>query len=221
MERLSPKPHESTFQDELYEVFGIPASHVNLFLDALRVAWARTSDLSDNHGAVFHGTHMWSWTLESVRTILFLLGWFKKVEHNFDSTISPNGKIALVVTTGDYGTGVPHLKPKVKREKGTMMVKAIRCSGQMSLFPNPQDIVIQPDINTWIFMYYRDRKQGVIRSEISLPLWFGGNTIENWERRIILPELKLDAIDQEPIAQDIIAETVQPTIDIELKRRIK
>ena len=221
MEHLAPKSQEPTFSDELYEVFGLPASHSDLFLDALRIAWARTSDLSDNHGAVFHGNNMWSWTLESVRNRLILHGWVKKVEQHFDSTISPDGKVALVVTTGDYGTGLHHLKPKVKREKGTMMVKAIRCSGQMSLFPSPQEVTVKPGIETWLFMYYRDRKQGVIRSEISLPLWFGGNMIKDWQRRIILPVLNITSIDQESFIPDTLLEATQPIIDIELKRRTK
>jgi hypothetical protein len=142
---------------------------------------------------------------------------------NYPLTVHPAGSICIAVTTGDDGTGLADRTPTNKVRKGTQTAGAVAGNtGQMRLFSD-EDLTSLPEAvfnqerkerTTYILLLYRDSRQQVVRSELSIPTSMNSDgRINSWKERILLPAVPFDGT---PI--DFV-EPNEPDLDIEIKRR--
>lgn len=146
--------------------------------------------------------------------------WGFKHQDGLSLTFCTEHHINVVVTSGNKFTGLIGQRVKTKNAKGPSTIAYVcqnqdlfrDVSGTISL----DDYVNKTDPNeTWIFLYHIDKQSKVVRSEFSLPKELhqveGRLTIDEWEKRIILPEVAYDAnIDDSLIDQ---AQEFSPEID--------
>lgn len=134
-------------------------------------------------------------TVRFLREELVPQGWHYDSPRNFCRTISPDREFAIVSTSGDAATGHPELTPTTKYPKGYATAQAVDTNGQLRF--DFDDLVIEEPLSgdnhlaTWFLLYQIDGD--VIRAEISLPSAMDGGSISEWEERIILPDISLNA----------------------------
>jgi hypothetical protein len=172
-----------------------------------------------NHPPLLPGILAWGETVRSLREYLAPDDWSRSDENNYSLVISPGGKIALAVATGDEETGLENGHPSNKARKGRATRRAVN-QNQMSFDFGPAAAL--PDINpsdeekraTWILLLHRDDNE--VRLELSLPASITEGHIDSWKERIILGSFPFDG-DIDVI--DITPEPPQPDISIDIKRR--
>jgi hypothetical protein len=152
---------------------------------------------TEHHPKSARGYSTWSETVRTLRDILVPREWVVDNTDNFATVVSPDGRTAIAVSSGDRGTGDPASTPTTKHSKGRATREAVK-SNQLVLFPVAATVVSeQPGSQrTWILLVSRKRVGGkkFVVSEISLP---GSITdegwITTWDARYILPEIEVDA----------------------------
>ena len=170
-------------------------------------------NLTENHPKTFRGSTMWGEMVAALRNILRPKDWYKSDDSNYERTINPCSSIAIVVTTGDEGTGVPHLVPSNKCPKGVNTVAAIKVNMQLS-FPfvelsEPTESM--SGLETWVLLVHIAKDE--IRSELSLPSGIHNKKISAWAERIILPVIPRENSTVE------IQRPELPEIDVPIKRK--
>jgi hypothetical protein len=124
-------------------------------------------------------------------------GWEKSDAGNYSTIVSPDGSVAIVVSTGDDATGISGRTPRTNHPKGTATIAATAANReQLELFESGVTPLRAPSAAngpmTWVFLITHDRDHGA-RAELSLPLTIGiDGRIESWSERIILPRLDDD-----------------------------
>jgi hypothetical protein len=142
------------------------------------------------------GMARYSRTVRLLRERLVPLGWSYDNPRNLARTVSPDGRIAIITTLGDSATGVPHVMPSTRYEKGVATVEAVsRNFLQLTL---PIDLGDEEPIDadaegttTWVLLY--NVTESEIRCELSLPDSMVEGYIDTWTERLILPPIPLDA----------------------------
>jgi hypothetical protein len=181
---------------------------------AITQGYLARTDLTENHPKIFWGYSMWAQTVSALRDILRSKNWLKSDIRNYELTISPNLKVAIVVTTGDEGTGVAHLIPSNKCPKGVNTVAAINANNKQLLLPFAE-FSEQTESNlgsvTWVLLVHLAKDE--IRSELSLPSGIHNKKISAWAERIILPALPRENTTVE------IQRPELPEIDVPIKRK--
>lgn len=155
----------------------------------------------------------WAKTLRRLKERLVREGW----TGNDYVVISPDGRLAISVTTGDEATGSPYRTPKTKYPKGASTeVAIIRNRRQLKLFDpaSNREILEGPRLDavqTW--MLVRRRVPDTVFWELSLPSNLGEDgRVEEWGARIILDPIALEP-DPMPEQEDSQA------IEIDIRRR--
>jgi hypothetical protein len=154
------------------------------------------------------GMARYSRTVRLLREHLIPLGWSYDNPRNLARTVSPDRQVAVIATLGDAATGVPHVRPSTRYEKGIATVEAVsRNFLQLSLpIDLGDDQPVDPDVDgaaTWILLY--NVTESEIRAELSLPDSMVDGYIDTWLERIILPPVPLrpaPAATQVPPAAD-------------------
>ena len=135
-------------------------------------------------------------TVRYLREILIPHGWIPDDTGNVGAVVSPDGTVAIVVTSGDAGTGLLIHRPKTKYPKGEVTHRRVRQNIQLSLFEDLteeplDDDVDEPTRTTWVLLQHP--AGDVVRAELSCPMGVDdAGRINEWSERIILPELPLD-----------------------------
>jgi hypothetical protein len=130
-------------------------------------------------------------TTRKLRELLVPLGWHSVDEDNLALVVSPNGDMAIAVSTGDEGTGVAYRPVKSKYPKGPATIAAV-ARNQLLLFgePNPKR---EPVLDRKMWMLLRRRLNSTLYCELSLPQSVGEDErVEEWATRIILPAMNLE-----------------------------
>jgi hypothetical protein len=154
-----------------------------------------------NDPKIFHGTTAWARTMRRLREELIEDDWTAEEPSNFPLIVSPNGRMAIAVTTGDKGTGIylPGQSPKLKHTKGPMARSVVKQNRQSFLF---QDMAADAKEKadkaktaekriTWFLLVRREGD--VVFAELSLPWVFSDSgQVEDWRRRIILDPLQVE-----------------------------
>ncbi len=161
---------------------------------ALRGADAEARTYTQLDPPNMQGMARYSRTVRLLRELLLPLGWSYDNPRNLARTVSPDRQVAVIATLGDAATGVPHVRPSTRYEKGIATVEAVsRNFVQLSL---PMDVgddpPVDPDIDgiaTWILLY--NVTESEIRAELSLPDSMVDGYIDTWLERIILPPIPL------------------------------
>jgi hypothetical protein len=150
------------------------------------------------HPTSFGGYTAWANTTAALREQLLPLGWRVENAANFELTVSPDAATAIVVATGDEGTGLPFGSPRTRAPKGPAMRQIVMENyEQLSLglnLPEPSEPVGGPVVfngQTWVLLLSY-ATPGRLRAELSLPLYFEGAHVQRWLERILLAEIDLD-----------------------------
>jgi hypothetical protein len=160
------------------------------------------------------GMARYSRTVRLLREQLMPLGWSYDNPRNLARTVSPDRQVAVIATLGDAATGVPHVRPSTRYEKGIATVEAVsRNFLQLSLpMDLGDDAPVDADVDgiaTWILLYNVTETE--IRGELSLPDSMVDGYIDTWLERIILPPIPLQPAPTVAVAGPVIEPDVVVT----------
>jgi hypothetical protein len=157
-------------------------------------AEARTYTLLDPPNMA--GMARYSRTVRLLREQLLPLGWSYDNPRNLARTVSPDRRVAVIVTLGDAATGMADIRPSTRYEKGVAIVEAVSRNFVQLALPvdlgddQPVDADME-GIATWVLLYHVAGDE--MRAELSLPDSMVDGYIDTWVERIILPPLPLHA----------------------------
>lgn len=162
---------------------------------ALRGAEAEARTYTRLDPPNMHGMARYSRTVRLLREQLVSLGWSYDNPRNLARTISPDRQVAIIATLGDAATGVAHVTPSTRYEKGTATIEAVsRNFLQLTL---PIDLGDEGPVDTdaggtttWVLLYHVTESE--IRAELSLPDSMVDGYIDTWVERILLPPVPLE-----------------------------
>ena len=166
------------------------------------------------------GYHHWSEAHVALRQTLRPLGWEKNDDGNFSTVVSPDGRTAITIATGDARTGREGKPmPTTKYPRGAMTQAAVQSNNQLEWDLASGEIIVPSDpeppqrATSWLLI--NTRHSGVWM-ELSRPrsLRREDNRIDSWPERIILKPLGV-----EPTSQIPLDEPEVPPIDIPIERR--
>lgn len=191
---------------------GIPLEIIH---DAIAMGEAERNSCTDNDPVSLPGTLAWGRTIRGLRELLAPNGWSRLCEGGLEYVVSPDGKMAVLVTGGDVCTSHSSATPKTRRGKGRSTVAAVERNRQLSLFESAT--VADSDDNkrgrtTWLLLVYRGQDE--VRCELSLPAAVGDYAkVDTWLERIVLPPLNLEPRALTPLVE------AEPDLVVEVTRR--
>lgn len=169
-----------------------------------------------NDAPIAAGFYQWNETLRTLRDELVRLGWTRVDEQMFSTAVSPDGRIAITVSSGDEATGNPRGYPRTKRDKGPRTADAIDANvEQLELFERePASAArITSDCLTYVLLFHAGPRE--LRAELSLPVSLDEDDhIDRWSERIILRSQPID-----PEGAVLPEPDFTPEIDIDVQRR--
>ena len=140
-----------------------------------------------------------------MRSKLIPLGWIERdYEGKMAYTISPDNKSAFYICTGTKDVGYEYGIPSNSGHRGSEFDK------QLELF-------LENKTKVYVFLFYCDEAKNELRMELSIPSEFKKGRIKSWDKRIFLPSISLNSINDNFInrlPKPIKAE------NIEIKRKI-
>lgn len=185
---------------------------VEILREAMLVGESARDTCTANDPPNAAGFDAWARTVRALREMLIPQGWTRNDDANFSTVISPDGRVAIAVATGDEGTGNPGATPKTKYPKGPATVAAIRNNRRQLLLFKSNEITTGDDVATW--MLVRRRVEDSLFSELSLPADLGEDErVVDWAVRIILEPISLEPTPIEDRTDQI------EQIEIEVRRR--
>lgn len=144
------------------------------------------------------GYNAWNSILKTLRQEVKLAKWGKNFDSNgLEGVVSYLKKIVIIVNSGDDSTGIIDEIPKPKNKKGSgynglMQNNLELIESKLDLFENNSIVTDSVDSHqTWIFLYYIDKKNKQVRYELSLPTNITNKTISGWKKRIRFPPLDI------------------------------
>lgn len=149
----------------------------------------------------FGGTNAWAYGTEALRALFIPKGWAPVDPNNQPRVVSPDGKHAIAVISGDSDTGNPNGEPQTRNKRGSQTLRSVAYnSRQGQLFPASSAVGagFDPDRaegqSLWILLFYVDVPAQEVRYELSRPVNFGENEkVDGWEPRFIMPALNFQA----------------------------
>jgi hypothetical protein len=141
----------------------------------------------------FPGTTQWAETIVGARLILVPKDWTLDDSHNFSLVISPDGRIAIAVATGDENTGIATAEPRTKHTKGAETEAAVQANAQLEI-PG-LSLVTQdtPQRETWVFLICTTAHE--MRFELSRPKKQDRDgRVTKWSDRILFPPIDLESL---------------------------
>ncbi len=165
------------------------------------------------------GFDAWRWAFRSLAESLVPRGWRKVDTHNQPRLIHPRLPIAVTVTSGSPMTGLTYedAVPTTKYRKGQVTQRLVQRNRQVLLpFCDTEEgeeataAAAPEECATWLLLVYPVIRTAPgpgelpqvsrVRYELSLPsaVDMAGDIVE-WESRIVLPEIDLEAsVDTQP-----------------------
>lgn len=173
------------------------------------LARARTTA---NHPRIARGIIMWAETVAVLREQMRSEGWIKSDKGNYELVVNEKDNLAIVVTTGDAGTGIVGASPSNKCPKGMNTIEAVETNIQMDMFSELLPAVEEfKGLATWVLLIHLTKNE--VRSELSLPSSISSGKINGWKERIILPNMPLDDDSVEIELPDL------PDIEVSIKKK--
>ncbi|ORF26864.1 hypothetical protein [Snodgrassella alvi] len=140
-----------------------------------------------------------------MRSKLIPLGWSKRdYRGEMAYTISPDKKSAFYICTGTKDVGYEYGIPSNSGQRG-------------SEFDKQFELCLDDKTKVYVFLFYCDEAKNELRMELSIPSVFKKGRIKSWDKRIFLPSISLNSINDNFInrlPKPIKAE------NIEIKRKI-
>ena len=183
---------------------------------SVRAGYLSRISRTANDAPIAAGFYHWNETLRTLRDELVVLGWTRVDEQMFSTILSPDGRIAISVSSGDEATGQPRGFPRTKRDKGPRTADAIYANvEQLDLFEAAPEPISEEEVEclTYVLLFHADATE--LRAELSLPVSMDEKDhIDSWRERIILRAQPLDPEDAAMPKPDF-----GPDIDIDVQRR--
>lgn len=186
-------------------------------LQAVMASYLAKANCTENHPPLFPPIAAWSEAVRTLRDALKPRGWTRFNDQNSPKTVSPDGSVSLIVSTGNDATGNPHGSPTTTSPKGPTTADAIEVNRSLQLFlpgmETPVELCEEEEqVSTWILLVHHAKNE--LRAELSLPLDTGTDgRVSVWQERIILSTQQLD---EEPV---VVTPPFQPDIDITVRRK--
>jgi len=186
-------------------------------LQAVKASYIAKSNCSENHPPLFPPIAAWSEAVRSLRDSLKPEGWTRFNDQNSPKTVSPDGAVSIIVSTGNEATGNPSAEPATTSSKGPNTADAIEVNRSLQLYlPGMEQPVLLRDedeqVSTWILLVHHAKNE--LRAELSLPLDVDADgRVSVWQERIIL---RAQPLDEEPV---VVTPPTQPDIDIAVRRK--
>ncbi len=205
----------------------------------VRASWAR-GESSVNHYGPKNGAGMESWirAIETLREMLDIEGWTPIDLRGIAPYIqSPDGAIALTVSSGDEGTGVRHLNPMTKNTKGIVVVEAVKRNWEQLVLnfgeqkramaaSRPKKLSARMTMillmNTVRIRRPNEPVQVEYRFELSTPAVMRNRRISEWSERILFPvEIGgggVPTVERAPELPPDIGMTPEPNVTVSRKK---
>lgn len=171
-----------------------------------------------NHPQNAAGWYAWAETVRYLREGLAADGWTRESVNGVSLVVSPDGRVAIVVSTGDEATGMNDNTPRTKSTKGKQTALLIAQNRQQLLLEfadlEEPDATAPLDARTWYLLFCSDGDE--VRIELSFPksLDINGRP-SDWAERIIIEPFQRD--DRLP---HVTREDEGPDIDFEVTRLV-
>lgn len=143
---------------------------------------------------ILEGLLRWGRATRALREQLVPRGWTYDNPNNLARTIHPSGEFALVLATGDEGTGRPSSGVGPRHARGYATEQAVHANGQLTFeFTGLMQLATAGraaglgHLKTWFLLYHPSPEH--YRAEVSLPQSFDRGRITTWTERILLPDL--------------------------------
>jgi hypothetical protein len=138
------------------------------------------------------GFFSYTHTTRRLAELLIPLGWARKDSDGLALIVSPSGDMAIIIGSGDEGTGVSDHPVRSRYPKGPATKMAVEQNRQLELFPRatqPQEST--GTRRTWLLL--RRRIKDRLYAELSLPYEVGEDDhVVEWSRRIILEPVSFE-----------------------------
>jgi hypothetical protein len=170
---------------------------VDVVAGALAAADRESGSCTDLDPPILQGLLRWGRATRALREQLVPLGWSYDNPNNLARTIHPSGDFAVVVATGDDGTGLRGSGAGPRHARGYATEQAIHANGQLAFeFEALMQLASAGraaglgHLQTWLLLYHPEPE--FFRAELSLPRGFERGRITKWTERILLPLLPRD-----------------------------
>ncbi len=159
---------------------------------ALAAADRESALCSDLDPPILEGLLRWGRATRALREQLVPHGWTYDNPNNLARTIHPSGDFAVVLATGDAGTGQSEAGAGPRHSRGYATEQAIAANGQltfefgslMQLTGSDRPVGLG-HLQTWFLLYHAE--PDCFRTELSLPQGIDRGRITRWTERILLP----------------------------------
>lgn len=142
----------------------------------------------------YPGTVQWAETVIGSRQFLVPKNWTPDDSHGFPRVVSPDGKIAIFVATGDERTGIATAEPRTKYSKGPETTAAVAMNEQLS-FQLGGSLAAEAPMQreTWAALLTTNAYE--MRYELSCPKGQDSKgRVVSWSDRIIFPPVEIDGL---------------------------
>jgi hypothetical protein len=186
-------------------------------LRAVMAGYIAKSNCTENHPPLFPPIAAWSEAVRTLRDVLKAEGWTRFNDQNSPKTMSPDGSISIIVSTGNESTGIPYAAPATTSSKGPNTAGAIEINRSLQLYLPGMELPVSlqdedEKVTTWILLAHHAKNE--LRAELSLPLDVGSDgRVSVWQERIIL---RTQPLDGELV---MITPPAQPDIDVAVRRK--
>lgn len=148
-----------------------------------------------SHSKIAAGTYRWHETVAALRSALVEQHWVQKDDLNAPRIISPDGKVSIMVATGNQDTGTKRT-PKNATPKGIMTQQDVWNNSvtEQQAIAEVEAAIAEKQPLTWVLLYFYSQRRNHIRAELSLPSVqdMKGGYITQWDERIILPKIEFE-----------------------------
>lgn len=208
----------------LFEIDGLTRS---VLLNAVEEGERGRQNCTEHHPVTAGGTMFYFDTVRALRDFL-APEWTSKCDGGSELTISPTGRHAIMVASGDANVGSLTENPRTKRKKGRLTRKAARANSlalhQVDLFAEitraDYEALVRekqrnPGMLTHVLLAHRDGDRLTV--ELSLVSGFDeeGHAAE-WAQRILVGTLPLDGSSRREVAT---VDGPTPEIEVVVSRR--
>ena len=176
----------------------------DILWEAVREGYALALNMTENDPPASKGISVWGKVTRRLRELLIPLGWIRRDQQRYSTTVHRSRKWAITVSAGDRRTGLKGQTPATSAEKGTSMKYAVGANQSHFSRIDPTWTELRGQVSaTWVLLYYIDKNTDEVRAELSLPITVLDGRITDWAQRYILtPPSDLSGVDRTVLPLD-------------------
>ena len=177
-------------RESLLRRIGVTEQELTMALDA---GDAAAAGCTSNHPPMAPGFYRFAETIAALAAVKGPQGWTRQDHKNFSTIVSPDGRVAIAVASGNDGTGDLGVEVSTRSPKGVVTSEAV--TRNLSLPYDDRDIAANQRIlsaspvvitvETWFLLH--DRRDGTRFAELSRPNSINSvGYVDEWKPRIPL-----------------------------------